>query len=63
MRKYQNILVAIALILAVSSCKITETNSEKTTANTLSFVKTKGTQLVDTNGNSLILKGTNKFSP
>ncbi|PKP13448.1 MAG: glycosyl hydrolase family 5 [Bacteroidetes bacterium HGW-Bacteroidetes-3] len=59
MKKYRNILVALALILAVSSCKITETNSEKTTANTLSFVKTKGTQLVDINENSLILKGTN----
>lgn len=59
MKKYQNILVAIALILTVSSCKVTENKSVKTTANTVSFVKTKGTQLVDENGNSIILKGTN----
>ncbi|OGS73572.1 MAG: glycosyl hydrolase family 5 [Flavobacteria bacterium RIFCSPLOWO2_12_FULL_35_11] len=59
MKNYQNILVAISLIIIVSSCKIVENKSEKTTTNTLSFVKTKGTQLVDANGNSLILKGTN----
>lgn len=59
MKDYKNILIAIALILTASSCKIAEIKSEKTTANTLSFVKTKGTQLVDANGNSLILKGTN----
>ena len=59
MKKYQNILIAIALISIVISCKVTESKSEKTTANTLSFVKTKGTQLVDANGNSIILKGTN----
>ncbi|NEW80053.1 MAG: glycoside hydrolase family 5 protein [Gelidibacter sp.] len=59
MKKYKNICIAITIIFAVSSCKVTENNSEKTTVNTLSFVKTKGTQLVDTNGNSIILKGTN----
>lgn len=59
MKKYQNILIAIALISVVSACKVAENNSEKTTANTLSFIKTKGTKLVDANGNSLILKGTN----
>lgn len=59
MNKYQNILVAIALILTISSCKVTENNSVKTTSKTLSFVKTKGTQLVDVKENSIILKGTN----
>ncbi|MDP2068907.1 MAG: cellulase family glycosylhydrolase [Lutibacter sp.] len=59
MKKYQNIVIALAIISAVSSCKVTENKSEKTTVNTLSFVKTKGTQLVDANGNSIILKGTN----
>lgn len=59
MKNYQNILVAISLIILVSSCKIVENKSEKTTTNTLSFVKTKGTQLVDANGNSIIFKGTN----
>lgn len=59
MKNYQNILIALAFILTVGSCKIVENKSEKTTANILSFVKTKGTQLVDANGNSLILKGTN----
>lgn len=59
MKKYQNILIAIALISIVISCKVTEYKTEKNTANTLSFVKTKGTKLVDENGNSIILKGTN----
>ncbi len=59
MKKYQNIVIALAIISAVSSCKVTENKSEKPTINTLSFVKTKGTQLVDANGNSIILKGTN----
>jgi len=59
MKKYKNILITLAIILAVSSCKVTENKSEKTTGNTLSFVKAKGTQLVDANGNSIILKGTN----
>lgn len=59
MKKYQNIVVAIALILTVSSCKVFENKSEKTTSNTLSFVKTKGTHLVDSKSNSIILKGTN----
>lgn len=59
MKNYLNILISLALILTVSSCKVFENKSEKTTAKTLNFVKTKGTQLVDTNGNSIILKGTN----
>lgn len=59
MKNYKNILIALALILTASSCKVIENKSEKTTANTLSFVKTKGTHLVDANGNSIILKGTN----
>lgn len=59
MKKYQNIIIAIALISLASSCKITENKLEKTTSNTVSFVKTKGTQLVDANSNSIILKGTN----
>ena len=59
MKKYQNIVIALAIISAFSSCKVTENKSEKTTVSTLSFVKTKGTQLVDANGNSIILKGTN----
>ena len=59
MKKYQNIVIALAIISAFNSCKVTENKSEKTTVNTLSFVKTKGTQLVDANGNSIILKGTN----
>ncbi|HEY9220416.1 MAG TPA: cellulase family glycosylhydrolase [Lutibacter sp.] len=59
MKNYKNILIALTLIFTISSCKITENKSEKTTTNTLPFVKTKGTQLVDANGNSIILKGTN----
>ena len=59
MKKYQNIVIALAIVSAVSSCKVTENKSEKTSVNTLSFVKTEGTQLVDANGNPIILKGTN----
>lgn len=59
MKKYQNIVIALTIISAVSSCKVTENKSEKTTVNTLSFVKTEGTQLVYANGNPIILKGTN----
>lgn len=59
MKKYQNIVIALAIISAFGSCKVTENKSEKITVNTLSFVKTKGTQLVDANGNPIILKGTN----
>ncbi|KUO68201.1 MAG: glycosyl hydrolase family 5 [Lutibacter sp. BRH_c52] len=59
MKKYQNIVIALIIISAFSSCKVTENKSKKTTVNTLSFVKTKGTQLVDANGNPIILKGTN----
>lgn len=59
MKNYKNILIALALIFTVSSCKITENKSKKTTVNTVSFIKTKGTKLVDENGNSIVLKGTN----
>ncbi|MDP3357727.1 MAG: cellulase family glycosylhydrolase [Lutibacter sp.] len=59
MKKYKNLAIAIAIISLVSSCKVIENKSDKTTTNTLSFIKTKGTQLVDVNGDSLILKGTN----
>ena len=59
MKNYKNILIALVLILTVSSCKVLENKSEKTAAKTLSFVKTKGTQLVDAKGNSIILTGTN----
>jgi aryl-phospho-beta-D-glucosidase BglC (GH1 family) len=59
MKKYKNILIAIALISIVSSCKVAENKTEKSAVNTLSFIKTKGTQLVDANGKSIILKGTN----
>ncbi|MHB1146969.1 MAG: glycoside hydrolase family 5 protein [Lutibacter sp.] len=59
MKKYKSIIIALAIISAVSSCKVAENKSEKVTANTLSFLKTKGTQLIDANGNSIILKGTN----
>jgi aryl-phospho-beta-D-glucosidase BglC (GH1 family) len=59
MKKYKNILIAIAIISVVSSCKVVENNSEKTATNTLNFIKTNGTKLVDNKGNSIILKGTN----
>lgn len=60
MKKYLNILTAITIISLGVSCKdVTTEKSEKTVENTLSFIKTKGTKLVDDAGNELILKGTN----
>lgn len=53
-------LSAILLITISYSCKekTTKTVEEKST-NSLSFIKTNGTKLVDDKGNEIILKGTN----
>ncbi|REE80761.1 cellulase (glycosyl hydrolase family 5) [Lutibacter oceani] len=60
MKKYLNILAAIIIISVGVSCKdVVIKKSEKTVTNTLSFIKTNGTQLVDDKGNAIILKGTN----
>ena len=60
MNKYLIPISAIILITLTFSCKEkTNETSENKPVNTLSFIKTNGTQLVDSTGNSLILKGTN----
>lgn len=53
-------LLLITVSLGFSSCANKSDNkpSDKTKKG-ISFIKTKGTQLVDENGNSIILKGTN----
>jgi hypothetical protein len=59
MKIYNNLFVAIAIILVIHSCKETTDNSKQTTTNSLSFIRAKGAQLVDNKGDSIILKGTN----
>lgn len=60
MKHYLITLSAIVLISVNFSCnkKVDKTAEEKP-ENTLSFITTKGTQLVDDKENSIILKGTN----
>ena len=50
-----NILGSLFFLFSFTSCK----TIEKSTNSNLSFIKTKGTQLVDDQGNTIILKGTN----
>lgn len=59
--KNLNIFLILIVVLSFSACKNKLETSEKTTTstNTLSFIKTNGTNLVDDKGNSIILKGTN----
>lgn len=57
MKKAVIILLGIALIFSVLSYK--NSNSGNKPINTLSFIKTKGMQLIDDKGDSIILKGTN----
>lgn len=59
MKTYTNIIVALVIILSLHSCKEIADNSPQTATNTLSFIRTKGAQLVDSKGDSIILKGTN----
>ena len=60
MKQYLTTISAIILLIITFSCKeSTIENSEKKSENSLSFIKTKGTKLVDDVGNELILKGTN----
>tara|TARA_R110001583_G_scaffold127862_1_gene279649 strand:- start:962 stop:2224 length:1263 start_codon:yes stop_codon:yes gene_type:complete len=60
MKKYLIPFVAIALITLSFSCKekVNKISKEKD-VNTLSFIKTSGSQLVDENGKAILLKGTN----
>lgn len=59
MKKYKNQLIVITLVLLFISCKKVDNNSVKKEFSSVSFIKTKGSQLVDEQGNSIILKGTN----
>ena len=60
MKQYLTTISAIILLIITFSCKeSTIENSEKKSEKSLSFIKTKGTKLVDDVGNELILKGTN----
>jgi len=59
MKNYQKLLIAITFISLLIGCNQVERNTEKKEIKTISFIKTKGSQLVDEKGNSIILKGTN----
>ncbi len=66
MKKNTIAILVFAIILINYSCNDTKNkNSETSTSeikkpeNTLSFIKTKGTKLVDEKGNEIFLKGTN----
>ena len=60
MKQYLIVLSAIILIIVSFSCKEKAIRTdEKKSQNTLSFIKTDGTKLVNTLGNTIILKGTN----
>ncbi|UMB59141.1 glycoside hydrolase family 5 protein [Lutibacter sp. A80] len=60
MKQYLPLIAIIVLIITMFSCKenIPE-KTEKPIEHTLNFVKTKGTKLVDDQGNEITLKGTN----
>jgi len=61
MRKCLKISLTLIVVLSLSACKNKVETSRTTTAptNTLSFIKTNGSKLVDDNGDAIILKGTN----
>lgn len=59
MKKYKNQLIVITLVLLFISCKKVDNNSVKKEFSSVSFIKTKGSKLVDEQGKSIILKGTN----
>ena len=60
MKKYWNILTTILIIFVSVSCKEEVVKkSEIKVTDSLSFIKTKGTKLVDDSQNEIVLKGTN----
>lgn len=59
MKKFNNILFIIIVISVFHSCKKGTDKEVQIQTDTLGFVRTAGTKLVDNNGNSIILKGTN----
>jgi hypothetical protein len=60
MKNLINVLIAVVIISMGISCnKVPQKKTENKVINTLSFIKTKGTKLVDEKGNEIFLKGTN----
>ena len=59
MKNYKNLLIVITIVSIFIGCNQVENNSNKKEENTISFLKTKGSQIVDEKGNPIILKGTN----
>jgi len=59
MSRFAKLLKLFVVLLFLFGCKNTEKENVSKKVNTLSFIKTKGTQLVDENGTTIILKGIN----
>jgi len=55
----KNLFIITSLLISMASCGPSEKENVSKKVNTLSFIKTKGTQLVDENGTTIILKGIN----
>ena len=56
----KNRLISIVLLVSLLiSCDQADLNSKTDNTNLVSFIRTNGSQLVDDDGNSIILKGTN----
>jgi hypothetical protein len=59
MSRFAKLLKLFVVLLFLFGCKNTEKENVSKKVNTLSFIKTKGTQLLDENGTTIILKGIN----
>ena len=59
MSRFAKLLKLFVVLLFLFGCKNTEKENVSKKVNTLSFIKTKGKQLVDENSTTIILKGIN----
>lgn len=59
MKKQRFFIVIISILIAFLGCKKKENVAVETPINKINFVKTKGSQILDTKGNPIVLKGTN----
>lgn len=59
MKKKLIVIIAFAFVLISYSCKESTKNTEQKSEKEISFVKTKGSQIIDLEGNPIILRGTN----
>ena len=59
MSRFPKLLKLFVVLLFLFGCKNTEKENVSKKVNTLSFIKTKGKQLVDENSTTIILKGIN----